>query len=130
MPHRPDRVAFWAETFLQWQHSGLSKAEFCRQSGLSLASFKNWLYTSEYRQAIDRFLAQSQPMAPESGSKRPRLVPVVVLDDDGLPDEAPPTATPEPSIQLVLAEGRRIAVGPGFDVATLRRLIDALEARP
>jgi hypothetical protein len=130
MPQRPDRVAYWAEIFLRWQQSGLSKAEFCRQAGLSLASFKNWLYTPTYRRAIDRFVADSDRPGPQSGSRGPRLVPVVVRADDGLPDDPLPTPSSEPSLQVVLGVGRRIAVGPGFDPDTLRRLIDALEARP
>jgi hypothetical protein len=41
-------------------------------------------------------------------------------------------SAPEPSgrraIEVVLGEGRRIAVGPGFDPETLRRVVAALEA--
>lgn len=133
MPHRPDRVAHWAEIFRQWQQSGLSKAGFCRRAGLSLASFKNWLYTPEYRRAIDRFLADPGRPVPLADPRGPRLVPVVVRADDGSQDD-PPTPAPapsdEPPLQVVLGPGRRIAVGPGFDPGTLRRLIDALEGRP
>jgi hypothetical protein len=39
---------------------------------------------------------------------------------------APPTA--QAALEVVLAGGRRIGVGPGFDEGTLGRLVRALEA--
>ena len=126
MSHRPDRVAYWAGIFEQWQRSGLTKAAFCRHHGVSLASFKNWLYTPSYRQAVDRLLADSPRPAPRSTSPTPRLVPVVIQADDSRP-AAIPDPWLEPSLQVLLASGRRVAVRPGFDPDTLARLVATLE---
>jgi hypothetical protein len=43
-----------------------------------------------------------------------------------LPAPAPQAPAPA-GLEVVLAGGRRIAVGPGFDVATLGQLVRALE---
>jgi hypothetical protein len=36
----------------------------------------------------------------------------------------------QPHLELILSNGRRIAVAPGFDIQTLRRLIAVVEERP
>ena len=36
----------------------------------------------------------------------------------------------QPLLELILSNGRRIAVAPGFDIQTLRRLIAVVEERP
>jgi hypothetical protein len=45
---------------------------------------------------------------------------------NGAPTPAPKQVAPV-GLEVVLAGGRRIAVGPGFDAATLGRLVRALE---
>jgi lambda repressor-like predicted transcriptional regulator len=129
VPHPVDRVAHWAGIIVQWKDSGLSKAEFCRRHGLALASLKNWFYTPRYRDAVERYLAgQVEPVGTPTAAP-PRLVPVVVGSDDEPADEpqpAPSAISPEPPLQVILAAGLRIAVGPGFDPVTLRRLVEAL----
>lgn len=126
MVHRPDRVAHWASVLQQWQSSGLTKAAFCRRQGVSLASFKNWLYTPSYRQSVDRLLADSPRSALPPGSPPPRLVPVVIKADTPEP-AAIPDPRLEPALQVLLASGRRVAVRPGFDPDTLARLVATLE---
>ena len=39
----------------------------------------------------------------------------------------PKSAVPQAALEVVLAGGRRIGVGPGFDEPTLGRLVRALE---
>ena len=46
---------------------------------------------------------------------------------NGAPGPAKKEAAPA-GLEVVLAGGRRIGVGPGFDEATLGRLVRALEA--
>ena len=125
MPPAPDRVAYWADVVGRMRRSGLSKPEFCRRDGVSPGSLKNWLYTPEYRQAIELHLAKADPPAGPV-VPTPRLVPVVVRQDPA-PAPNPP---PEAPLQVVVGPGLRVAVGPGFDPDTLRRLVEALGARP
>jgi transposase len=133
MPQRPDRVTYWAEIVRRYRQAGLSQAEFCRRNGVTRSALKNWLYKAPYRQAVEQQLRQ--PTAPVASPKprgRPaRFVPVALAADSiptaPAPREARPAATS--ALEVRLTSGRAIAVAPGFDPETLRRLIALLEDR-
>jgi hypothetical protein len=55
-----------------------------------------------------------------------KFLPVTLVSDPGAAD--PATAAPD-ALVLILSTRHRIAVAPGFDPETLRRLIEAIEAR-
>ena len=95
----------WRRRINQWRASGLSVRAFCAQRGLSSASFYHW------RRVLARRAAEE-----------PAFVPVQVVAD------AVPT---QPSaLEVVLTDGRAVRIAPGFDAATLRRLLAVLEGRP
>lgn len=54
-----------------------------------------------------------------------RFLPVAVVPDRSLAVDGP-----EGAIEVLLAGGRRVRVGHGFDAATLLRLVRALESLP
>ena len=84
--------------------SGLRAQEFCRRHGLA---------PSTLRRNLKRAGALPAPAPPG--------VRFVAVNVNG-------TVPPAPAgLEVVLAGGRRIAVGPGFDVATLGQLVRALE---
>ncbi|HYL16385.1 MAG TPA: transposase [Terriglobales bacterium] len=89
----------------EFRESGLNGRQFCRRQGLSPSALYRYLKhtRSGGNAGGDRLVAV------ELTSKKPGL------EADGL--------------AVVLAGGRRIAVGAGFDVVTLRRLVQALETR-
>ena len=89
--------------------SGLGAREFCQQHGLALSTLRRNLKRQRQAQG-----------PPEAGV---RLVTVKLKGRLG------PAALPaaQAALEVVLAGGRRIAVGPGFDVATLGQLVRALE---
>ena len=92
-----------------FQTSGLRAREFCQRHGLALSTLRRNL--------------QRASQASASGQPAVRFVAVNV-------NGAAPPAKPVPvaaGLEVVLAGGRRIAVGPGFDVATLGQLVRALE---
>jgi transposase-like protein len=91
-----------------FQTSGLRAREFCQRHGLA---------SSTLRRNLQRAGAGSAPAQP--------AVRFVAVNVNG----AAPRAKPAPAagLEVVLAGGRRIAVGPGFDVATLGQLVRALE---
>ena len=91
--------------------SGLGARAFCQQHGLALSTLRRHL--QRQRQAKG---------PPETGM---RLVDVKVKGRTPEP-AAPPAALA--ALEVVLAGGRRIGVGPGFDEGTLGRLVRALEA--
>ena len=95
----------WQRRISQCRASGLSVRAFCDRHGLSTASFYHW------RRMLQRRAAGE-----------PAFVPVQVVAD------AVPT---QPSaLEVVLTDGRAVRIAPGFDAATLRRLLAVLEGRP
>ncbi len=104
---RSSKEQFWRQLLRQWRRSGLSVRDFCAERQVSEPSFYYW------RRAI----AQRDALAP-------CFVPVRVI-----PDEPPPIAgTGSGSgLELVLGAGRLLRIGPGFDAATLRRVLALLE---
>ena len=85
---------------------------------ISLASFRYHFYkprSSKPASSDDR----------SSASADHHFLPVTIL-----PDPILSITASQPHLELVLSNGRRIAVAPGFDTQTLRRLIAAVEERP
>jgi hypothetical protein len=108
----------WNAILNDFRRSGLTQAQFCRRRDISLASFRYHFYkpnSSKPTPSDDR----------TSAGAHNHFLPVTILADP-----APSTAASQPHLELVLANGRRIAVTPGFDDQTLRRLIAVVEERP
>jgi transposase-like protein len=102
-----DKERYWRRQVREWEQSGLSVRAFCEEHGVSEPSFYAWRRTLQ-----DRATA--------------------------VPDFVPVRVTPEPAIdrrqgdvELVLEDGRLLRIGPGFDAATLQRLLALLtEGQP
>jgi transposase len=92
----------WRRWIGEWRASGLSVRAFCDRRGLAIPSFYAWRRTLERRAA-----------------EVPAFVPVQVVAD-GAPAHAS-------ALEVVLRDGRAVRVAPGFDAATLRRLLAVLE---
>ena len=108
----------WNAIVSDFRRSRLTQAEFCRQRNISLASFRYHFYkprSSEPARGHDR-----SPAGIEN-----RFLAVTVL-----PDPAPLATTSHPDLELILSNGRRIAVPSGFDPQTLRLLIPIVEEQP
>jgi hypothetical protein len=108
----------WNALSNDFRRSGLTQAEFCRRRNISLSSFRYHFYQPH----------SSKPTPNDdrtSAGARNHFLPVTIL-----PDPAPSTTASQPHLELVLSNGRRIAVIPGFDDQTLRRLIAVVEERP
>ena len=98
------REAHWQGVLGRWRRSGLSVRAFCQAEGVSAPSFYWW------RRKLDRV-----------DHKTPAFLPVNVVTE----------AIKEPAtggIEIVLANGRCLRVGPGFDPDTLVKVVDLLEA--
>jgi hypothetical protein len=102
-----DREQFWRERLRQQQASGQGVREFCQAAGLSVPSFYWWRREVQVRDGR------------RGGSRRPRFVPVQIAPK-------PPTGRAV-GIEVVLAGGRSIRVGSGFDAEHLRAVVAALE---
>ena len=122
MAEHGSRDEHWADVVSQWRASGLSQKEFCRRRDISDRALNNWLYKSPYRERVARILAARLQAKPDV--ETPRFLPVAVLSATRETDSQATCAT----IEVVLKSGSRIAVTPGFDAETLRRVVAALEA--
>lgn len=96
----------------EFEQSGLVRKEFCVARGLSVHTLDAWR----------RRVAQSG-----CGEK---IVPVEIVEgrESGLGSMRAGSAGWSGQFRIVLADGFRIEVEPGFDAAELRRLIAALDS--
>src|SRR5947209_5838344 len=97
------REPYWRRVLARWRRSGLSVRAFCRAEGVNEPRFYWWR----------RKLGQTRP-------EETAFVPVHVVTE---PADEPVTR----GIEVVLANGRCLRVGPGFDPHTLVALVDLLE---
>ena len=95
-----------------------TQAEFRRHRQISLHSFRKHLY-----QPLPSNPAPSDDRS--SASAGHHFLPVTILADPILSITAS-----QPHLELILSNGRRIAVASGFDSQTFRRLITVVEKRP
>ncbi|AGP39498.1 IS66 family insertion sequence element accessory protein TnpA [Sorangium cellulosum] len=96
----------WAERVQRWERSGLSAEQFARREGYKAKQLYWWRWKLRAEGA-------SQPSPPSV--EAPRFLPVHVVADTS------PVAT-EP-IEIALPNGRVVRVRPGFDPATLERVL-------
>jgi transposase len=94
---------FWRTIVRQWRRSGLSVRDFCQEHGVAEPSFYAWRRTLAERDA-----------------SAIAFVPVKVV-----PERA--SAQASVGLELVLGGGRVLRIGPGFDAATLQRVLPLLE---
>jgi hypothetical protein len=93
----------WLERIESWKHSGLTQKAFCRQHGLELASFRRW-----------RAIAMREGKPEDSSAVT--FLPVNVVE---------PGAT---NLTVVINDTLRVEIPVGFDLTTLRQVVQALQA--
>ena len=96
---------------LEFERSGLRRKAFCETHGLNVFTLDAW------RKRIGQSRTQD------------KIVPVEIVEDGVVPRDAMQAANVGRSGQfrVVLSQGLRIEVEPGFDAAELRRLIGVLD---
>jgi hypothetical protein len=90
----------WTERISAQQRSGMSVKQFCREQGLTECSFYAWRKRLQERGPVRFALVE------RSARRQER--------------------TAEPVLELVLATGERLRIGPGVDITTLRTVLDEL----
>jgi hypothetical protein len=108
----------WKSLIPEFRRSGLTQAEFCRRRQISLHSFRKHLYPPR----------PSRPTP--SDDCPPAIAALHFLPVTIRPDPIPAIEGSPSHLELILSNGRRIAVPPGFDPQTLRRLVTVLEGPP
>jgi transposase len=106
VPVQKSRESYWRQVIARWKRSGLSVRAFCRTVDLNPVTFYWW------RRELKR-----RDQAPPT----PLFLPVRVLPER---EQAEPSAS---GIEVVLANGRLVRVGAGFDSQTLARVVALLE---
>jgi transposase len=106
---------FWRARVEQWRRSGLSVRAFCRERGLLEPNFYAWRRTLAVRDA-------------EAVS----FVPVQVVAEQGFAptverESTPMAESPSGAVELVIDGRRVLRIRPGFDAATLQRVLPLLE---
>jgi lambda repressor-like predicted transcriptional regulator len=124
MAEHGSRDEHWADVVTQWRDSGLSQKEFCQRRGISDRTLNNWLYKSPDRERVARILAARS--RGDLVTESPRFLPVAVLETT----TATRSQVTSTAIEIMLPSGPRIAITPGFDAETLRRVVAALESPP
>jgi hypothetical protein len=122
-------AAEWAALIDEWKQGGLDLPEFCRRRGLSRGTMQGWVYKTPLKRAIEatRRQASGKPAgtSPEASPPSVAFLPVRFAED-----VVPRRPADHAAIEVILGGGRRVAVGPGFDEETLRRVVIALESGP
>lgn len=142
MSKRQDEAARWREVFRRQAGSGLSVAAFCRRSQIPQASFYFWRRKlremgcfTEVRVVPEPargpgIIAPPGPIEDRTRTARAGAAHTALSGRPGNSGRSIPSTNLhryDEALELVLSLGRRIVVRAGFDPATLRALIDALE---
>lgn len=97
-----------AQLVAEYEASELSKGEFCRTHGVAVST-------------LDAYRSGRRQRVPEA----PRPARWVAVEVSG--EKPPEVGAQAGGLTVVLAKGRRIEVGRGFDAATLAQLLGLLE---
>jgi Transposase len=92
----------WAERIAAQQRSGMSVKQFCKEHELTEYSFYAWRKRLHEKGPARFALVESSPRRQER--------------------------TAEAALELVLTTGERLRIGTGVDPATLRTVLDVLQA--
>ncbi len=124
----------WNAIVNDFRRSGLTQADFCRQRNISLASFRYHFYkpaSSEPARSDEQSSTSPGSSKPARSDKHsPASADHLFLPVTILPNPILSITASQPHLELILSNGRRIAVAPGFDTQTLRRLIAVVEEPP
>lgn len=124
-------AAEWAKLIDQWRQSGLSLPAFCQRHGLKRGTMQNWVYKPSLKRAAEEAGRQGRPTeiplpaSPTLPEPSPAFLPIRIAEAGAADRTTGPTG-----VEVVLGPGRRIAVAPGFDPDTLRRVVAVLEGQP
>jgi hypothetical protein len=114
----PAKERYWRRLLRLWQRSGQSGRDFCAAHGLPEPSFYSW------RREIARRDQEPPPPRRCSVAAPAISAPFPVFQELTLA----PATSPPAAIEVVLACGHVVRIGPGFDADLLRQLLRVLEA--
>ena len=107
------RAAHWRVVYADWEKSGLTQKDFCRQKGHSIWTFLNW--RTRLKKAGR---SQRRPPAPKV-SKHPGFAEVRVV----------PNARSTWPVEIGLPDGTAVRLSKDVDPATLEMALRFVEGR-
>jgi hypothetical protein len=107
----------WRRLVEGWAGSGLTQAQYCERHRISVASLHRW------REIFHRESGVGTVPGGAGADGPIRLLPVEVFGR-----AAPPDADGS-ALAVVLGDGLRVEVAPGFDAPTLARVVAVLRGR-
>jgi len=126
----PNRRQHWEAVLRRWREGGQAVRAFCRDEGIRESAFYFWrreLAQRDPQTAGDGSQAKAVAAGPASRKPArpggsPSFLPVRVVGPD--------VSQAACGVEIVLAHGRIVRVGAGFDRQTLADVLAMLEARP
>lgn len=109
-------AGYWRGHVGAWRASGQSRRDYCAAHGLSRKTFDWWAWR------LDR--ADREAGGPDE--PQPRFLPVAIAGAPAAAMAPAVSAAAEERIEIALLDGVRVRVGPGFDAAALRRVLEVL----
>jgi transposase len=107
----------WFRLVARWKRSGLSAREFGAKARVDFRSLHWWSWAIR-----KRAMQQEEPAT--FADDAPAFLPVHIVERDAIPEKVT-SAAGEP-VEIVIDARLAVRVGPGFDEATLRRVLEVL----
>ena len=101
-----DREQYWQERIASWERSKLTQTEYCRRNGLKSSQFIYWK-TKFGKHPTSNISFVQIPVQPTNETKL--------------------AESHTSQIRIVIRGRFQVEIGPGFDPATLQKLIYTLE---
>jgi hypothetical protein len=109
----------WAKRVEQWRDSGLSAKEFAAKTGLNARSLVWWRWE----------FSKSDATPKPRRRQRSREAAAVAITKSTMQFVELMAPAARDGLEVILPSTIRVCVRPGFDAATLGRLLDVLEQR-
>ena len=110
----------WLEVLSDFRHSGLTRVQFCKLRGISLHSFRYWLYRLQHGLPAPRPRSTRRNRAPTHLPARietPAFLPVDVRPRPLVSAVGHHVIEPPTPLELVLSDRAHLRVHAGFDPA-------------
>jgi hypothetical protein len=122
LKRRLEREKVWRKTVEEWQASGQSQVDFCREKGLKENTFSCWKKVIEKRDREKEQKRVSGTKAAKVSAQKGAIAPMTFLT---LAETAQPPKSK--NLQMVLPNGVAVVIPAELAIANLSRLIAAVE---
>ncbi len=127
----PQKQAYWEDMLRRWQASGQTVRNDCHDAGVRESALYFWRRELARRSQSSEATGPSPTTSPVTPAPRslprsrhstPSFLPVRVVDSVAMGASR--------AVEIVLAQGRTVRVGAGFDRRTLVDVLAVLEVQP